>query len=225
MPKIQLYSHHLCPFLQRVVFLLNETGYKKGVDYEVTYFEVGNPPEWFKQLSPPNGRAPLFVINGQHFFDAATVNELLNDTLKLKKRPTSALARAREREFSKLADNLLNHLRGIFSVANEADYLKAKELVFNNLKQVEAALPADADYFNGTSFSLTDADWGGFFSLILFHDFLRQDAAWQNLPKTKRWGEYLVAKASLKASRFEPYKETFDGFFSKFNSYCRVLVR
>ncbi|MDX5334434.1 MAG: glutathione S-transferase N-terminal domain-containing protein, partial [Gammaproteobacteria bacterium] len=40
---MQLVSFKLCPFVQRSVITLIE----KGVDYDITYIDLAEPPDWF----------------------------------------------------------------------------------------------------------------------------------------------------------------------------------
>ena len=44
--KPELISFKICPFVQRSVIVLQE----KGVDYDITYINLKEPPEWFKAI-------------------------------------------------------------------------------------------------------------------------------------------------------------------------------
>ena len=43
MPKLQLVSHDLCPYVQRAAIALTE----KGVAFERTYVDLAAKPDWF----------------------------------------------------------------------------------------------------------------------------------------------------------------------------------
>ena len=40
---LKLVSYKACPFVQRVAITLQY----KGVDYDIEYIDLGNPPDWF----------------------------------------------------------------------------------------------------------------------------------------------------------------------------------
>ena len=45
---LKLVSFKACPFVQRVAITLQY----KGIDYDIEYIDLGNPPEWFLAISP-----------------------------------------------------------------------------------------------------------------------------------------------------------------------------
>src|SRR5512143_528618 len=55
--KPHLVSFKLCPFVQRSVIMLKE----KHVDFDITYIDLDNPPDWFKAISP-FGKVPLLCL-------------------------------------------------------------------------------------------------------------------------------------------------------------------
>ncbi|HHT00269.1 MAG TPA: glutathione S-transferase family protein, partial [Thiomicrospira sp.] len=55
--KLDLISFKLCPFVQRAVIVLK----KKNIDFDITYIDLNNPPEWFKELSPL-GQVPVLKV-------------------------------------------------------------------------------------------------------------------------------------------------------------------
>ena len=46
--KPKLISFKLCPFVQKAVLTL----LSKGIDYDIEYIDLENPPQWFKDISP-----------------------------------------------------------------------------------------------------------------------------------------------------------------------------
>jgi glutathione S-transferase len=48
MPKLELVSHALCPYVQRAAIALAE----KNVPFTRTVVDLAKKPEWFKAISP-----------------------------------------------------------------------------------------------------------------------------------------------------------------------------
>ena len=45
---LKLVSFKACPFVQRVAITLQY----KGIDYDIEYIDLADPPEWFLAISP-----------------------------------------------------------------------------------------------------------------------------------------------------------------------------
>ena len=77
MSKPRLISFNVCPFVQRSVILMQE----KGVEYDIEFIDVYNPPEWFLALSPTQWQ--LLVLLAKHspnIIDRITIeNEIWPD--------------------------------------------------------------------------------------------------------------------------------------------------
>ena len=86
---IKLVSFKLCPFVQRAVLALEE----KGVDYELAYIELEDPPDWFKRLSPL-GKVPLMLVDDNPVFESAVILEYLDEVYQPSLHPKDPLQRA-----------------------------------------------------------------------------------------------------------------------------------
>ena len=59
MSELHLISHHLCPYVQRAVIVLDE----KNIPHRRTYIDLADKPAWFAALSPL-GRVPVLQAEG-----------------------------------------------------------------------------------------------------------------------------------------------------------------
>ena len=59
-PRLQLISHRLCPYVQRVAIVLAE----KNQFFERINIDLANKPEWFMSISPL-GKTPVLLVGGQ----------------------------------------------------------------------------------------------------------------------------------------------------------------
>jgi glutathione S-transferase len=73
---LRLFSHYLCPYVQRAVIALDE----KGVAHERTYIDLAAKPDWFTALSPL-GKVPLLLVDETTaLFESAVICEFLEET-------------------------------------------------------------------------------------------------------------------------------------------------
>ncbi|MEZ5935431.1 MAG: glutathione S-transferase family protein, partial [Alphaproteobacteria bacterium] len=78
--RLELISHHLCPYVQRAVIALTE----KGLAHERRSIDLADKPAWFKAISPL-GKVPLLRIKAEDggaavLFESAVICEYLEDT-------------------------------------------------------------------------------------------------------------------------------------------------
>lgn len=96
---LELVLFKTCPFAQRVVIALSQT----GLAHRFAFINPMQPPDWFKEIAPL-GQIPLLRIDGKTvLFDSTAINEYLNDLVGGKLLPEDPLIRARYRcwvEFS-----------------------------------------------------------------------------------------------------------------------------
>jgi glutathione S-transferase len=191
MPRLELVSHPLCPFVQRAAIALAE----KGVPFERTNVDLANKPDWFLALSP-TGKVPLLRIDGEVLFESSVICEYLDETLLPRLHPDDALARAKERAFMEFASAILGDLWGYQTAKDEATFLaKAKELDAK-LQRVEATL-GEGPWFRGASFGLVDAAFAPAFRNFEVLDPIRDTGLFRDKPRVSRWRAALLARPSV----------------------------
>ena len=94
--RLTLVSHKLCPYVQRSVIALREL----GLEYRRIDVDLGNPPDWFRRISPL-GKVPLLRVptpKGEAvIFESAVIVEYLEETAPKPLHPGDPLERARHR--------------------------------------------------------------------------------------------------------------------------------
>ncbi|MEM9489252.1 MAG: glutathione S-transferase N-terminal domain-containing protein, partial [Myxococcota bacterium] len=72
---LKVVSFKICPFVQRVLALLEA----KNIRYEVQYIDLSDKPRWFLDISP-NGQVPLLITeSGQALFESDAIAEYLDE--------------------------------------------------------------------------------------------------------------------------------------------------
>ena len=98
---LRLISFKLCPYVQRSVIILRE----KGIDYDITYIDLANKPDWFLKISP-RGKVPVVEVDGTPLFESSAINEFLDETCPPPLHPADPLRRAHNRAWVEIANDL-----------------------------------------------------------------------------------------------------------------------
>lgn len=194
-PKLELISFKLCPFVQRAVIVLKE----KGIDFDLTYIDVYNPPEWFKDISP-FGKVPLLKVDDAVLFESAIIMEYLDEAFVPKLHPDNLVEKAQQRGWMEFSSDLLTNTYQLLIAKTETTFSEQYNNMQGKLIRLESVLNA-TPYFSGADFRLIDAAFAPFFMRIDFvgHCQPLQDI-YQNTPKVAAWRDQLLARESVQAS-------------------------
>jgi len=98
---LKLVSFKACPFVQRVAITLQY----KGIDYDIEYIDLGNPPEWFLAISPLK-KVPLLIVDGTVIFESAVINEYIDEVYTPMLHPQDLLMKAINRSWIEYCNNI-----------------------------------------------------------------------------------------------------------------------
>ena len=175
MPKIELVSFELCPFVQRSVITLL---YKK-VNFETTYIDLMNKPDWFLKISPL-GKVPVVKIDDKDvLFESAVINEYLDEITPPKLLPENPLDKAKLRSWIEFASAVLG-AQYAWLIADATQYSKLETAYYDKLEYLEKQVKA-APFFNGSDFTLVDAALA---PALMRHALIDQ---WRGDDVMKRW--------------------------------------
>ena len=215
---LELISHPLCSFNQRLVILLLLKGQRLGADFTVRYVSLAHLPEWFHALSP-HGAMPVLALTGVQCLSthACTTAEFLDEVTPPQLHPTDPVRRLRHRHWIVAADAILGKLRGVFAASHEADIDLALDEIFQALSDLESELHETAAWFDEQA-SIVDAAFAPLFCLLLHFRALADDCRWAPVPRVRAWAEYLLQQPSVQASKAPDYVDEFNKFFTLFDS-------
>ena len=218
MVTLELISHPLCPFNQRLVILLLLKGQRPGADFRVRYVSLAQLPEWFHALSP-QGAMPVLALTGVRCLSthACSTAEFLDEVTPPPLHPTDPVRRLRHRHWIVAADAILGKLRGVFTASHEADIELALDEIFQALSDLEGELHESAAWLDKQA-SIVDAAFAPLFCLLLHFRALADDRRWAPVPRVRAWAEYLLRQPSVQASKAPDYVDEFNKFFTLFDS-------
>lgn len=217
--KLELISHHLCPYVQRAAIALME----KGVAFDRVDVDLSNKPEWFKAISPL-GKTPLLRVDGREvIFESAVICEYLEETQQGPRlHPADALERARHRSWIEFASATLNDISGLYNAADETAFARKQEDLRAKFGQIEAVL-GDGPYFAGQHFSMVDAAFGPVFRYFgTFDRFIDLDV-FNGRPKVQAWRHALSLRPSVAAAVDSGYPARLAAFLSARGSHISRL--
>ncbi len=211
--SIHLISFKTCPFVQRAVITLKH----KKIDFDITYIDLADPPEWFLEMSPLE-KVPVLKVDDEILFESAVINEYLDDITGGDLQPKDPLARAKNRAWIEFASNMLGNLYMMKMSKDEQQYEKYRDNLVDQFHRVEKRL-GDGPWFNGDEFSLADTAFaplfrqnsvaGGKLSVI--------DPA--SMPKVTAWGERLLALPEVRDSVVDEFEDLYIAALEKNGSY------
>jgi glutathione S-transferase len=211
--QLHLISFKTCPFVQRAVITLKH----KHIDYDISYIDLADPPEWFVKLSPLK-KVPVLKVDDEVLFESAVINEYLDDITGGELQPGDALERAKNRAWVEFASNMLGNLYMMKMSKDEERYNKYRQNLVDQLHRVEKHL-GDGPWFNGDLFTLADTAYAPLF---------RQNSVAQNrlsvidpgnMPKVAAWAERLLALPEVRESVVDDFEDLYLSAMKKNGSY------
>ncbi|MBT7759905.1 MAG: glutathione S-transferase family protein, partial [Rhodospirillaceae bacterium] len=71
----------------------------KDVEFEVTYIDLTDKPDWFLKVSP-HGKVPVLSVDEDPLFESNAIAEYLDDVVEPPKHPSDPFKRARNRAWT-----------------------------------------------------------------------------------------------------------------------------
>lgn len=192
--KLELISFKLCPFVQRAVIVLKQ----KKIDFEITYIDISNPPEWFKEVSPL-GQVPVLKVGDDVLFESSVIQEYVDEVTPPSLQPNDVLVKAKNRAWISFGGEILMAMHGMVTSQSQADFEQNQTLVLQKLAQLETVHTGQT-FFNGSSFNMIDAAYAPMFMRIQFMQELTSIDLLSNTPKLTQWSANLLAMDCVQES-------------------------
>ena len=201
MSKPKLISFKVCPFVQRSVILLKE----KGVDYDIEFIDVYDPPEWFLKLSP-TGKVPILVIDDTVLFESAVISEYLDEVYAPALHPSDPLKKAQNRAWIEFTSPLYMGTFNLIMAKDKEGVDRALEEFDKNLTGLANAKTQEP-WFNGDKFSLVDIAVAPFFVRAIFIKETFGIDLLESHSNLQTWSDKVMAQQSVIDSTVEGFEE------------------
>lgn len=214
--KLTLISHLLCPYVQRVIIVLEE----KQIAYERIDIDLANKPDWFLKVSPL-GKTPVLLVNGQAIFESTVICEYLEETTARALHPHDPIVRAQHRGWMEFASATLNAIGALYGAPDERTLDAKVADLRTKFAQVEKELSTvghNGPYFAEDSFSLVDAAFAPVFRYFEVFDTIDDFGVFTNTPKVRAWREALQQRPSVRSAVRADYTQLLYDFLLRRNS-------
>ena len=192
--KLELISFKLCPFAQRAIIALNSQNH----DFEVSYINPMDPPDWFKAISP-TGQVPLLKVDDQVVFESSVITEFINDISTTDMHPTEVVQKANNRSWIAFSGDMLGDMFGIVT-GDEEKFNTAKKALFGKLSKIESAKDSQT-FFNGDEFNMIDAAFAPIFMrLAWINEFTDNALSLAEFKNLNAWSDAILALEVVKNS-------------------------
>jgi len=194
--------------VQRAVIILRA----KNVEFQVTYINLREKPDWFLEISP-HGKVPVLVVDDQPLFESNAIGEYLDEMAPPRLHPEDPVKRARNRAWTDFVPDFARAFR-------ESYYGKTKEEVEEKFKAVpgrviklEQAIAKERDndgpYFNGPDLCQVDAAYAPFLQRFAIIEAKRQTGLLKDFPLVQAWSDALLSNAVITGSVPDNFDEEF----------------
>lgn len=215
----ELISFETCPFVQRSLITLLH----KNVEFDITYIDLENKPEWFLKISP-FGKVPVLKVGDHVLFESAVINEYLDEIYPPSIHPPEPLEKAVNRAWIEFSSALNMDMFGWAMAKTEEDFKAKQEKMIENIAKLEAKL-GDGPYFNGESFALVDTAFAPFFMRLAILEERHPAGILTAAPKCRKWGEALLSLEEVQNSVVPDLSEKFIQYMVNKETYMSSLLR
>jgi len=185
----------------------------KDVEFDVTYINLREKPDWFLEISP-HGKVPVLSVDDKVLFESNAIAEFLDETIAPRLHPEEAVKRARNRAWTDFVPEFSRHLGTVTYARTTADLAEAMEKAARPLSRLEQAIETEREnegpYFNGANLSLVDASYAPFLQRFRIADKYLQTGLLGDYPNLQAWTDALVDNAIVINSVAPEFYDTYE---------------
>ena len=215
MSKPKLISFKLCPYVQRSVILLKE----KGVEYDIEYIDVYDPPEWFLALSP-TGKVPILQVEDTVLFESAVIGEYLDEVYTPALHPSNPIKKAQNRAWMEFTSPMYMGTYNLMMATDKKTADTVIEELNKNLAGLDKAME-NTPWFNGVDFSMVDISVAPLFVRLAFYKNHCDIDLLKEFPNLVKWSDSLLARQSVVESTVDGFDDMLLMRMKKIGSYVR----
>ena len=199
----------------------------KEVEFEVTYINLQDKPDWFLEISP-HGKVPLLKVDEDILFESNAIAEFLDEMVKPQLHPKDPIERAHNRAWTDFTSDFASALNSIGYAKTQKDMLLALESAPKKLQQIETALKHsrrnNGPYFNGDKLSLVDAAYAPFLQRYCLVDKFLQNDVLKDFPYIKAWCDTLLSDERITGAVPSNFELEYIAVLKRRQTYAATLL-
>ena len=209
--------------MQRAVILMRA----KQVEFDVTYINLREKPDWFLEISP-HGKVPVLVVQDQPLFESNAIAEFLDEVVPPRLHPDDPIKRARNRAWTDFVPDFAKALSGIYYTGTREAMEEGLAQAPKRVEQLEVAIGRergnDGPYFNGDTLCLVDAAYAPFFQRFEFVERYLDTGFLNAFPLVKAWSDALLADDLVTGSVVSHFEDEFAKNLVRRETYVAQLL-
>lgn len=213
---LHLVSFKTCPYVQRSVITLKE----KNVPFDITYIDLADPPQWFKDDSPL-GKVPILKthINGKEevLFESAVINEFVDEVTEGSLMPSDPWDKAQARAWFAFGGDCNMDYYMAYTAKDQESYEKHRDALIDKLGKLEAKLVGP--FFFGEAFTLADAAFAPLLMRMEEFEKFAPGFSMDAFPQLKAWTELLVSRDSVRDSMVPEWRDLLQDYLRGTGGY------
>ena len=186
----------------------------KDVEFEVTYINLREKPDWFLEISP-HGKVPVLSVGGQPLFESNAIAEFLDEMVPPRLHPEDPIKRARNRAWTDFVPDFSAALGGAYYAADETALASGMTVARGRLAKLEEAIASergnDGPYFNGPELCLVDAAYAPFLMRYALVETRLGCGLLNEFPLVQAWSDALLANERVTGSVADSFEREFAG--------------
>jgi len=202
----------------------------KGVEFDVTYINLREKPDWFLEISP-HGKVPALKVDDVALFESNAIAEFLDEMFEPRLHPADPIKRAQNRAWMDFLPTF-----GWGPGLNNVTYCASKEALpealgaaRQRLSRLENAIAQergnDGPYFNGETLCLVDAGYGPFLQRFAISEEVLKTGLLKEFPLVSAWSDALLANETVTGAVPPNFSEEFDKNLERRGTYAWELMR
>ncbi len=209
--------------MQRAVILMRA----KGVEFDVTYINLLEKPDWFLKISP-HGKVPVLVVDGEPLYESNAIAEFLDEMVPPRLHPEDPVKRARNRAWTDFAPDFSKALNGIYYTKTREAMEKGLAEAPKRVARLEEAIARergnDGPFFNGDTLCLVDAAYAPFFQRFEFAERYLATGLLDSFPLVKAWSGALLAEELVTGSVVAHFEDEFAASLTRRGFYVAQFL-
>jgi len=198
----------------------------KQVQFDVTYINLLEKPDWFLEISP-HGKVPVLKVGEHNLFESNAIAEFLEEQVEPRLHPGDPIKRARNRAWTDYVPTFASAVSAVYYAKDASALAAAIEQARVPLSRLEGALASeqegDGPYFNGAALSMVDAAYAPFFQRLAMIDAKRDTGVLDDFPRVKAWAGRLLDTEAVTGSVHESFPEVFAATLKRRELYAAPL--
>lgn len=200
----------------------------KNVEFDVTYINLREKPDWFLKISP-HGKVPVLHVEGVPLFESNAIAEYLDEVVEPRLHPADPIKRAQNRAWTDYTPTFSAALGKINYAKTAKEVAAGVEAAKPCVQRLEEAIARergnDGPFFNGPELCLVDAAYAPFLQRFLINDATLKTGLLDAFPLVTAWAKALLSDDRITGAVAPEFPAAYDENLQRRGTYVAELKK